>query len=67
MKELVDSNGAAVYLHLARQTLAKMRLAGTGPAYYKVGRRILYDRTDLDDWLDARRHHSTSDLGSVRS
>ena len=61
MRDLLDSNGAATYLHLAPQTLAKMRVSGTGPSYYKVGRRILYDRTELDGWLETRRRRSTSD------
>ena len=63
MRELLDSDGAATYLHLARQTLAKMRVTGTGPPYYKVGRRVLYDRTELDGWLDTRRRRSTFDVG----
>ena len=61
MRELLDAKGAAAYLHLANQTLAKMRLSGVGPPYYKVGRRILYDRLDLDRWLDSKRRLSTSD------
>jgi hypothetical protein len=63
MRDLLDSDGAARYLHLARQTLAKMRVSGTGPFYYKVGRRVLYDQVDLDEWLDTRRRRSTSDPG----
>ena len=64
MRELLDSDGAALYLRLARQTLAKMRVSGTGPFYYKVGRRILYDRAELDGWLDTRRRRSTSAPGA---
>lgn len=63
MRNLLDSHGAAAYLRLARQTLAKMRMSGAGPVYFKVGRRILYDCTDLDAWLDTRRRRSTSDPG----
>ena len=48
MRELLDSKGASTYLCLARQTLAKMRVLGTGPVYYKLGRRILYARAELD-------------------
>ena len=64
MRELLDAKGAAAYLRLASQTLAKMRLSGMGPPYYKVGRRVLYDRTDLYRWLDSKRRFSTSDPGS---
>lgn len=45
------------------QRLAKMRLDGTGPAYVKVGRSILYLPEDLDAWLQANRRRSTSDTG----
>jgi hypothetical protein len=44
-------------------TLAKWRLAGTGPPYSKVGRLIVYDIADLDAYLSSRRRLSTSDTG----
>ena len=53
---------AAQYLGLSQSTLAKMRLRGDGPAYFKAGRRIvLYDPADLEAWLAARRRFSTSE------
>jgi predicted DNA-binding transcriptional regulator AlpA len=53
---------AAAYLGLSKSTLAKMRLRGDGPVYAKAGRRIvLYDRMDLDAWLDGRKRRSTSE------
>jgi hypothetical protein len=63
MKELLDSKGASTYLCLARQTLAKMRVSGTGPANYKLGRRNLYERAELDTWIDTKKRRSTSDAG----
>jgi excisionase family DNA binding protein len=54
---------AAKYLGLAPQTLAKMRLSGDSPPFYKLGRRVLYKRTELDSWVTARRRRSTSDTG----
>ena len=33
--------------------LAKQRSRGEGPAYVKLGRRILYRGCDLNDYLDA--------------
>jgi excisionase family DNA binding protein len=65
MKEMLDSAQAAHYLRLARQTLAKLRCTGGSPLFYKVGRQVLYDRADLDTWLDARKRRSTSDSGSA--
>lgn len=53
---------AAEYLGLAVSTLEKMRVAGNGPKFIKAGpRAVVYDSTDLDAWLDARRQTSTSD------
>ena len=55
---------AADYLGLSTSTLAKMRLRGDGPRYLKAGRRIvIYDVHDLEEWLGARRRHSTSEQG----
>jgi hypothetical protein len=61
MRQLMDSAAAADYMGLACQTLAKRRCLGGSPPYYKVGRRVLYDRADLDAWLDSHRRESTSD------
>ena len=60
---MLDTGQAAAYLRVARQTLARLRCIGGSPAFYKVGRQVLYDRADLDVWLDARRRRSTSDTG----
>ena len=48
---------------LSTSTLAKWRLAGTGPAYSKAGRVVVYDIADLDAYLSSRRRLSTSDAG----
>lgn len=57
---------AARYVALSSSTLAKLRLSGDGPPYFKAGRCIVYDALDLDDWLSQRRRRSTSDSGEVR-
>ena len=44
-------------------TLAKWRLAGTGPAYSKAGKNVVYGDRDLDNYLTSRRRLSTSDAG----
>ena len=38
-----------------RQTRAKYRHEGRGPAYIKVGSRVVYFGQDVLDWLEARR------------
>lgn len=54
---------AAAYLGLATQTLAKLRLSGDSPPYFQVGRKVLYERDELDAWLAQRKRRSTSDTG----
>ena len=62
---LLIAKDAAKHLGLALQTLAKMRLSGDSPPFYKLGRRVLYKRTELDSWVALRRRRSTSDMGDT--
>lgn len=34
-----------------RQTWAQHRYRGTGPAFFKVGRRVYYRPEDVDAWI----------------
>jgi predicted DNA-binding transcriptional regulator AlpA len=52
---------AARYVALSESTLTKMRLTGDGPPFVKLSRAVAYRKTDLDAWLAARVHRSTSD------
>jgi len=52
---------AAKMLGLAPSTLAKLRLNGNGPTYCKLGRRVVYRRVDLEQWLQSRTVRDTSD------
>jgi hypothetical protein len=45
----------------------KLRHAGGGPDYCKIGRRCFYEPTAVQDWLAAHRRKSTSDPGPDRS
>jgi len=45
--------------------MEKYRIHGGGPAYYKLGRRVVYDTADLDVWLKAKRRRSTADTGEA--
>ena len=51
---------AAAWLGLSKSKLDKMRVYGGGPPYLKLGRRVLYDTRDLDEWSAAHRRLSTS-------
>jgi hypothetical protein len=53
---------AATYVNLAPATLAKIRcVSNDGPQFIRLGRKILYRKSDLDLWLEARKATSTSD------
>lgn len=57
---------AARVLGVARQTLARWRCEGQGPAFVKLGARLVgYRRTDLDAWLASRSGQSTIALRAV--
>lgn len=58
--DVLDTEGAARRLGLSASTLEKLRCLGGGPAYLKLGRRVVYEPTDLDAWKAARRTLSTS-------
>ena len=48
-----QSPEAAEYLGISVSTLSKRRVDGDGPKYLKLGRRVVYDTRDLDDWLNS--------------
>jgi hypothetical protein len=38
-----------------REKLAQWRHKGMGPAFYRLGRKIMYRGADLNAWADAQR------------
>jgi excisionase family DNA binding protein len=67
MQEYMSARETADYLRLSSSTLAKFRVTGGGPAYVKAGRKVLYRRGDLDDWMTTHVRASTSDGASRRT
>ena len=51
---------AAEHLRISKSTLDKLRVSGGGPAYLKLGARVVYDVADLDAWAARGRRSSTS-------
>ena len=54
---------AARFLSLSGRTLEKHRTYGTGPAYRKIGGRVVYSLEDLQAWATRGAKTSTSDPG----
>lgn len=53
---------AADFLRLSPRTLEKYRVRGGGPPFRKLGRRVVYALSDLEDWAGRRVCDSTSDV-----
>jgi len=58
----LDTAAVANFTGLAVATLAKLRCKGGGPAYLKLGRKVVYRSGDLADWLNMRRVHNTAEV-----
>ena len=61
LPKVVSTKIAARLVGLSESTLAKLRLTGNGPVYCKLGRRVVYRPSDLEQWLQSRTTRDTSD------
>jgi predicted DNA-binding transcriptional regulator AlpA len=61
-RRILRTPHAAAYVGLSPSSLEKMRLIGDGPAFIRLGERIVgYDVRDLDAWLERRRRCASRD------
>lgn len=60
---LLNTEQAAMRLNLAKATLEAMRVRGGGPLFVRLGRAVRYRAEDLDAWIGARVHATTSAPG----
>ena len=58
---ILNPKGAAKYLCCSESFLAKLRCAGGGPEFIKVGASIAYRRSALDTWTRERSFKSTTE------
>ena len=56
LSDFLEKNEAAVELNVCVRTLDRWDSLGEGPPRTKLGRRILYRRSSLLEWLRAREH-----------
>lgn len=61
-----DTIEAAKRLGLSPKTLENWRCLGKGPAFLKVGAKILYDDADLDAFEASCRRTSTSQRSAAQ-
>lgn len=55
-EEFLNSDQAASYLHIAKQTLYTLT-SKRKISFYKNGKKILFRQSDLDDWLNRGKKH----------
>jgi hypothetical protein len=62
---VVGPSAASPLVGLSVSTLAKLRVTGGGPVFVKAGRKVLYRKQDLIEWLDARRVRNTTEAANL--
>lgn len=55
----LSNDEAAEYLRVSPRTLEKLRTKRQGPAYHKIGRRVVYVLADLQAYLSQHRCDTT--------
>ena len=63
-EEFLTTAGAAKITTLAISTLEGLRIRGGGPPFVKLGRRVVYRRSDLLAFASGNLRRSTSDVGA---
>ncbi len=52
-------------LRCSTRSLERKRLDGTGPRFVKVGRKVIYEDSEIDLYVKARTFTSTSEIGEA--
>jgi excisionase family DNA binding protein len=61
ISDFLSVKQAATYLMVSKSFLDKLRVNGGGPGFMRLSaRKILYRRSDLDNWARERRFESTA-------
>ncbi|MDP9093688.1 MAG: helix-turn-helix domain-containing protein [Actinomycetota bacterium] len=58
--ELLTITEAAAVTRAPLATLRYWRHLGTGPRSFRLGRRVVYRRSDLQDWITAQQNSSSA-------
>lgn len=61
-KEVLNFNEAAVYLEVSHSHLYKLTSTGTIPAYKPNGKKLYFNRQELNKWLLSNRQTSLSNI-----
>jgi excisionase family DNA binding protein len=62
LKNVLNFNEAARYLELSSSHLYKLTSAGSIPFYKPNGKKIYFNRTELDEWLLRNRSETQDEI-----
>ena len=65
MDEFMITEEVAATARVPISTVRHWRAQGTGPAGFKVGKRVLYRRRDVEKWLNERRRAAEAKQASA--
>ncbi|MGH3522270.1 MAG: helix-turn-helix domain-containing protein [Mycobacterium sp.] len=60
MADLLTEIEAADIIRRPKETLRYWRWQGEGPPWFKLGRRVVYDRAEFEAWIEAQKRSSGS-------
>lgn len=61
-KEVLSFNEAAIYLEVSHSHLYKMTSTGAVPSYKPNGKKLYFNRRELDSWLLSNRQTSQEEI-----
>lgn len=56
----LDTANTALYLGLSEKTIATWRCLGKGIPFKKIGNRVMYAKTDIDNWLEQQKLYTST-------
>jgi excisionase family DNA binding protein len=65
VSDYMTTQEIAELLRTSPETVRYWRHIGRGPASFKIGRRVLYDRADVEAWVAAARQVAPTDRGAA--
>ena len=54
-KTFMTTKEVARYLSVSTSWLEQLRCRGEGPPYYKLGGKVLYEKSEVDAWFESHR------------
>lgn len=55
LPQLLDTEELAEYLRTPKASIEYWRVAGTGPVFMRIGRKVFYSEADVLAWLESKK------------